>query len=827
MSCGGCRKKVETRLNQIPGVSAHVSLDPPAATLTMEKHISDIELQKALAELGNYSIHLDAQAYAAVSLPQHQHQHPSAKPPVQGGSGIYYCPMHCEGDKTYNKPGHCPVCGMDLVEQPGQPAAIRFTCPMHPEIIRNEPGSCPICGMDLVPLQPEVSAENKAYLELRKKFIIAVLFTIPVFLLAMGGMLSGHPLQQYIPNAWSNWIQLLLSLPVVFYACWSFFVRAWRSFKTWNLNMFSLIGLGAGAAFLFSIAGMFFPDSFPDAFRAADGSVHLYFEAAVVILTLVMLGQLMESRAHAQTGNAIKELLKLAPTDAIRVSNGVEQRISIEAIQPGDILRVKPGEKVPVDGILTEGTANIDESMITGESMPVSKAVNDTLSAGTINSNRSFLMRAERVGQDTLLAQIVQLVQQASRSRAPIQNLADKISRYFVPIVVGIAAVSFGAWWIFGGSDAISYAWANALAVLIVACPCALGLATPMSVMVGVGKGAQHGVLIKNAEALENLNKATVLLIDKTGTITEGRPTLQAIKNADGYSAAEILSLAASLNQHSEHPLAEAILRKAKAEGIRLSPVLDFEAVSGKGVTGKVNGIKLALGNMQLLEANKTAIPTDLQEAASHHQQQGRTVSFIAADHKIAGYLVIYDAIKPNSKAAIKALEADGLNVIMLTGDNEKTATAVATELGLTHYQAQCLPADKLTAIEQWQKKGHLVAMAGDGINDAPALAKADIGIAMGTGTDVAIESAAVTLIKGNLDGILKARVLSRKVMQNIRQNLFFAFIYNLVGIPVAAGILYPIWGMLLSPMIAAAAMSFSSVSVILNSLRLRNIRLN
>lgn len=837
MTCEGCRTKVENRLNDIPGVQAEVFLSPGRATLKVNHYLSDEALQKELSDVGNYRIKSAALGTASHGQDGgHEHQaHLRPLPPIKktkiskprsSGSGVYYCPMHCEGDKTYDEFGHCPVCGMDLIEQPSLTVATQYTCPMHPEVLQDGPGSCPKCGMDLVPTASSEDGDAKAYNELRKKFVIALAFTIPVFLLSMGGMIEGNPINEVIPMKMSNWLQLLLSIPVVFYACWTFFERAWLSFKTWNLNMFSLIGLGAGAGFVFSLVGLVFPDIFPEAFKGHGGEVHLYFEAVVVILTLVMLGQLMEAKAHTRTGSAIKELMKLAPIEATLVQDGVETKISINRIQKGDILRVKPGDKIPVDGKIVEGESHIDESMITGEPVPVNKQRGDKVSAGTINGNRSFLMRAQRVGEETLLAQIVQLVNEASRSRAPIQKLADRISKYFVPTVVLVAVLSFLAWTFFGGEQGVVYGWVNALAVLIVACPCALGLATPMSVMVGVGKGAQHGILIKNAEALEKMAKIDTLIIDKTGTVTEGKPSLQEVVAVRDVTFNDLLAVAAALNQQSEHPLAAAIVAKAKEKRVPIPAVQRFETTSGKGVLGQVNGRTIAVGNDKLMEDQQVKLADGLLQEVAEWQQQGTTVSYIAMNQIVVGYLVISDAIKETSKAAIKNLMEHGVDVVMLTGDNKNTAAAVAKELGLEHFKAQCLPAEKLNEIKRLQETGKIIAMAGDGINDAPALAQADVGIAMGTGTDVAIESAAITLIKGDLDGIVKAKDLSEKVMRNIKQNLFFAFVYNTIGVPIAAGILYPFFGLLMSPMIAAAAMSFSSVSVIGNALRLRSAKL-
>jgi Cu2+-exporting ATPase len=638
-------------------------------------------------------------------------------------------------------------------------------------------------------------------------------------------MAHNNPLLQLMDADKWNWVQLILSLPVVFYACWVFFVRAWKSIITWNLNMFTLIGIGTGVAFLFSLVGMFFPDIFPNEFKTEHGTVLLYFEATTVILTLVLLGQLLEARAHSQTSGAIKELLKLAPTEATLVIDGGDKVISIHDIKKGDLLRVKPGDKIPVDGKITDGESSIDEAMITGEPIPVDKKKGDNVISGTINGNKSFVMIAEKVGSETLLSQIVQMVNDASRSRAPIQKLADSISKYFVPIVVIISAITFFVWAKFGPEPALVYGFINAIAVLIIACPCALGLATPMSVMVGVGKGAQSGVLIKNAEALENMNKVNVLITDKTGTITEGKPSVEKIY-ASNNNDSDLLQSIASLNQYSEHPLAQAVVIYAKTKSISLIEVKDFEAVAGKGVTGTVAGKKVALGNKKLMEQVKATVSDDLENKIIIEQKLGKTVSYIAVDNIAVGFVSITDAIKTSSKEAIKELMSQGVEVIMMTGDNVNTAKAVADELGLKTYKAGCLPEDKLKEIKKLQAEGKIVAMAGDGINDAPALAQANIGIAMGTGTDVAIESAKITLVKGDLQGIVKAKNLSHAVMRNIKQNLFFAFFYNVLGVPIAAGVLYPVFGILLSPMIAALAMSFSSVSVIINALRLRGLKL-
>ncbi|WP_209403686.1 heavy metal translocating P-type ATPase [Pseudozobellia sp. WGM2] len=824
MTCDGCRKHVAETLSKVEGVTTvSVDLEKAEATIEMKSHIPIEKFQDALKiDGGSYSIHKPGKHnYTSEQKP---------KKPKGKGTGTFYCPMHCDGDKTYDQPGDCPVCGMDLVEEQNlsKSSGSQYTCPMHPEIVKNEPGSCPICGMDLVPMEPDVSAEEKTYKKLLKKFWIAVAFTLPIFLIAMSEMLTNNPLYDFLELKYWNWIQFVLSIPVVFYATWMFFERAYRSIKTWNLNMFTLIGIGAGVAWLFSIFGMFFPDFFPDQFKTEAGTVHVYFEAATVILTLVLLGQVLEARAHSKTNSAVKELLKLAPNKAIKIVDGEEQEVAIDNIELGDVLRVKPGDKIPVDGVITEGETSIDESMITGEPIPVNKSVDDKVSSGTINGNQSFLMKAEKVGADTLLSQIIQMVNDASRSRAPIQKLADTVSGYFVPIVVIIAVVTFAVWAIWGPEPAYVYALVNAIAVLIIACPCALGLATPMSVMVGVGKGAQNGVLIKNAEALEKMDKVDTLIVDKTGTITEGKPTVEKVGLFDkSFSDSEVLQYIVSLNSQSEHPLAEATVKYGKEQKKEFLKAERFHAVTGKGVEGTVNGKKVALGNAKMMEQANVELSEAMEDEAQSYQKQGKTVSYLAIDGTTVGYVVIGDKIKETSKKAIKALQDKGIDVIMLTGDNHDTAQAVASELNLTDFQAGMLPENKLQEVEKLQGNGKVVAMAGDGINDAPALAKSDVGIAMGTGTDVAIESAAITLVKGDLHGIVKARNLSDTVMRNIKQNLFFAMIYNTLGIPVAAGLLYPFFGILLSPMIAALAMSFSSVSVIANALRLRTKSIN
>ncbi|MAM22721.1 MAG: copper-translocating P-type ATPase [Croceibacter sp.] len=821
MSCNGCKSHVETILSSVKGVKqVSVNLEKATANIEMEKHLPLKTFQKALKEDGgSYSIHLEKKEASA------ENEETTSPKTSNNGNGVYYCPMHCEGDKTYENPGDCPVCGMDLVEeQKLQHTTDQWMCPMHPEVEKEEPGDCPICGMDLIPKQPDATSEEKNYKKLIKKFWMAVAFTLPIFLIAMSEMIPENPLYTVLEQTYWNWIQFALSLPVVFYATWMFFERAYKSVMSWNLNMFTLIGIGAGVAWLFSVFGLLFPQVFPPQFKTESGAVHVYFEAATVILTLVLMGQVLEARAHSKTNSAVKELLKLAPNKAIKIVDGKEEVVAIKKIEKGDILKVKPGEKIPVDGHITEGQSSIDESMITGEPIPVDKSEDDKVSSGTINGNQSFLMKAEKVGNETLLSQIIKMVNDASRSKAPIQKLADKVSGYFVPIVVGVSILTFGIWAIWGPNPAYVYALVNAIAVLIIACPCALGLATPMSIMVGVGKGASQGVLIKNAEALEKLNKIDTLIVDKTGTLTEGKPSVETVVALDNnYTEAEVLQLIASLNTNSEHPLADATVNYAKQKDVDVLKVTAFNSVTGKGVEGKLNGKALALGNSKMMEYAKVQLSKDTINKAADFQKEGKTVSYLSLNESIVGLVVIGDKIKETSAKAITQLQEKGISVIMFTGDSEDTAKAVAKRLNLSTFKAGMLPEQKLKELESLQTNGHCVAMAGDGINDAPALAKSDVGIAMGTGTDVAIESAEITLVKGDLHGIVKARNLSEAVMKNIKQNLFFALIYNTLGVPIAAGILFPFFGVLLSPMIAALAMSFSSVSVIGNALRLKN----
>ncbi|WP_288446473.1 heavy metal translocating P-type ATPase [uncultured Chryseobacterium sp.] len=754
----------------------------------------------------------------------HHHGHNHEAPKVTDEmAGRYYCPMYCEGDKTYDSNVGCPVCGMDLVKYPEKKTA-KYTCPMHPEIIRDEPGDCPICGMDLVRMPDSGDdEEDETYNILRRKFITSLAFTIPVFILSMGGMFIDFPFSHQV----QGFLELALTLPVMFYSGWFLLKRGWVSFKTWNLNMFSLIALGVAAAFIFSIAALIFPSSIPHEIRGHNHEIPLYFEAVCVILTLVILGQLMEAAAHKKTGNAIKELMNLSPDEANLMVNGEEKKVLLSQVNIGDLLKVKPGEKIPVDGKITEGNSIVDESMITGEPVPVEKGVDDKVSSGTINGNQVFIMKAEKVGDETLLSQIIKMVNEASRSKAPIQKLTDKVSKVFVPVVILIAVLTFMLWQFFGPEGKRSlFAFVNAVAVLIVACPCALGLATPMSLMVGIGKGAKNGILIKNAEALEQMNKVNVLITDKTGTLTEGKPSVEYIETINAEQN-QILKLAFSLNQNSEHPLSNAVIKRAKEENIASEKVDQFENISGKGVKGNINGKTAYLGNESLLTSHHITIPENVKKKAVEIQSKANTISYIAQDQQVLGFISFTDRIKESSKKAVKQLMSEGIDVIMMTGDNEHTAKAVADELGITHFKANCLPEDKLNEVKRLQQQGKIVAMTGDGINDSPALAQSDVGIAMGTGTDVAIESAEITLLKGDILGVAKAKLLSEKLLRNIKENLFFAFVYNVLGVPVAAGLLYPFFGILLSPMIAAAAMSFSSLSVILNSLRLNSVDLD
>ncbi|MFQ6673656.1 MAG: heavy metal translocating P-type ATPase [Fidelibacterota bacterium] len=736
----------------------------------------------------------------------------------------YICPMDPEVRQA--KPGACPKCGMAL--EPVSPiipeTKTQYVCPMHPEIVRDDPGDCPICGMALEPRTAMVEEEaNPELIDITRRFWISLALSIPLVLIVMGQEVFGKALA---PGDWQPLLELLLGTPVVLWGGAPFFQRGWKSIVNKSLNMFTLIATGTGVAYVYSVIATVFPGIFPDAFRDLEGNVAVYFEAAAVIVTLVLLGQVLELRARDKTSSAIKMLLGLAPKTARIVrEDGSEEDVPLERVTPGDRLRVRPGEKIPVDGIVTEGNSSVDESMVTGESIPVQKSAGDKVTGATVNETGSFLMRAERVGSDTLLAQIVEMVSEAQRSRAPIQSLVDKVSSYFVPLVVTISVITFIIWSLVGPEPRMAYALVNAVAVLIIACPCALGLATPMSIMVGTGRGAMAGVLIKNAEALETMEKVDTLVVDKTGTLTEGKPRLVTVEPDGHYEKDGILQLVASLERASEHPLAGAIVGGAKERGLKLSPVEDFDSLTGKGVRGKVNGKWVAAGNRKLLE--DLGINSEgFSSKAEQLRKIGETVMFVVVDGKVAGLLGVADPIKATTPDAIQSLQKDNVQIVMLTGDNRTTAEAVAENLGIDEVEAEVLPDRKNEVVRRFQEKGRIVAMAGDGINDAPALAQSHVGIAMGSGTDVAIESAGVTLVKGDLQGIVRSRRLSRGTMRNIRQNLFWAFVYNSLGVPVAAGVLYPFFGILLSPIIAAAAMSFSSVSVISNALRLRRLRL-
>ncbi|STX44587.1 copper transporting P-type ATPase [Legionella donaldsonii] len=700
---------------------------------------------------------------------------------------------------------------------PNEGGEVIYTCPMHPEIRQSHPGNCPICGMTLEPVTATIIEEvSPEYRDMRRRFWVSLILTLPVFILEM----SGHGRISHLSSSQSTWMQMALATPVVLWGSWPFFVRAFQSLKT-RLNMFTLIAMGIGVAWVYSLVATLFPQLFPAVFRK-EGVVAVYFEAAAVITTLVLLGQVLELKAREQTGSAIRALLTLAPESAHRLrEDGTEEELSLDAVHKGDLLRVRPGEKIPVDGEVQEGHSHVDESMVTGEPMPVAKDVGSQVIGATMNQTGSFIMKALHVGSDTMLARIVQMVSEAQRSRAPIQRLADTVSSWFVPIVILIAVASFSIWVLYGPQPAFSYGLIAAVSVLIIACPCALGLATPMSIMVGVGLGARNGVLIKNAEALEHMEKVNALVVDKTGTLTEGHPKLTQIITADEFEEDEVLAWAAALENNSEHPLANAIVAAAKEKKLTLSHVSEFNAPTGKGVTGIIEGRSIGIGNAKLMQ--EFGVHSNLLVAkADKLRAEGATVMFMAVDGKAAAILAVEDPIKATTPDAIRELQEDGIEIFMLTGDSKKTGEAVAAKLGIKHVMAEVMPEDKSRIVGELKAKGRIVVMAGDGVNDAPALAKADIGIAMGTGTDVAIESAGVTLLRGDLNGILKARRLSQATMRNIRQNLFFAFIYNALGVPIAAGVLYPMTGMLLSPIIAAAAMSLSSVSVIGNALRLR-----
>jgi Cu+-exporting ATPase len=768
----------------------------------------------------------------------HAKNNAEIKPAIKTSKdAIYTCPMHLEIEQV--GPGTCPKCGMALEpkEVSLSTTSTQYTCPMHPQVLQDEPGNCPICGMTLEATTVSLDDENPELLDMSRRFKWSAVLAIPVFLLAMVADLVPNLLPSQLSMSTVQWLEFLLASPVVIWGGWPFYVRAIDSIKSWNLNMFTLIGLGVSVSYLYSIIALMLPDFFPSAMRSPEGLIHVYFEAAAVITTLVLLGQVLELRARSQTNAAIKLLLGLAPKTARVISaNGDEKDIPLEQVQVGDHLRIRPGEKIPVDGDVLEGNSSVDESMVTGEPIPVSKTTSEKLIGATVNGTGSLVMRADKVGADTLLAQIIKLVADAQRSRAPIQKMADTVAGYFVPVVVLIAAIAFAVWFFFGPAPAFAYALINFVAVLIIACPCALGLATPISIMVGTGRGALEGVLIKNAESLEILEKVDTLVIDKTGTLTEGKPKLVSVTINSAHSQSldekQVLAWVAGLEKYSEHPLANAIVEGAKDRNVDAIEVSDFESVTGMGVTGSVDGRSLVLGNLKLMEQQNSSKAQSNSDKTFFAQadalrSEGQTVMLLAFDGEPAALIGVADPIKASTADAIAQLHKQGITVVMLTGDNAVTAHAVAKKLNIDRVEADVLPEQKAIIVKELQAAGKIVAMAGDGINDAPALAQAQVGIAMGTGTDVAMESAGVTLVKGDLRGIVKAIILSHATMRNIRQNLFFAFIYNALGVPVAAGVLYPFFGILLSPMIAAAAMSFSSVSVILNALRLKNQKLS
>ena len=808
--CAGCATKFQADPEK------YLSAKSPAPMAQHSGH-------SVMVQIGGAKASAALTAIAVAPAPEKSHAAPAAPSPR---ATAYVCPMDPEVREEH--PGACPKCGMAL--EPDIPAApatrVEYTCPMHPEIVRSEPGSCPICGMALEPRTVTIEEENPELVSMSRRFWIGVALTIPVLFLGMSSMIPGEPIQRLLSHQVIGWIEFLLATPVVLWCGWPFFQRGWASIANRSANMFTLIALGTGAAYLSSVVAVLFPGIFPASFLEKNGAPPVYFEAAAAITTLVLLGQVLELRARSRTSAAIRALLKLAPKNARLVrEDGTEIDVPLEHVVPGDRLRVRPGEKVPLDGVVLDGSSSIDESLMTGEPLPVEKSEGSRVIGGTVNVAGTFVMRVEKVGSETMLAQIVRMVGEAQRSRAPVQKLADKVASYFVPAVVGVAILTFIIWALAGPEPRLAHALLNAIAVLIIACPCALGLATPMAIMVGTGRGAMAGVLIKNAEALETLGKVDTIVVDKTGTLTEGKPRVTQVVPAEGFTESDLLRLAATLERGSEHPLAASILAAAKARGIELADLGDFLARPGRGVTGRVNGAQAALGNRALL-AELSIASGDWDKRAAEMEQSGKTTAFIASNSRIAGLIGVEDPVKATTPETIAQLRRAGLRVVMLTGDAQATAQAVAKRLGIDEFYAGVLPDRKEDVVKQLKSQGHIVAMAGDGVNDAPALAQADVGIAMGTGTDVAMESAGITLLKGGLRGIVRARNLSRATMKNIRQNLFFAFVYNALGVPIAAGILYPVFGWLLSPILASAAMTFSSVSVITNALRLRHVQL-
>jgi len=792
--CEGCRKKFEADPGKYDG--SHVV--------------------EELVAIGGMSA---GKAHGGCCGSGSAHTHAAA---VQAGSGRYTCPMHPE--VVSDKMGSCPKCGMALEPVAPVLSRVEYTCPMHPEIVRDGPGSCPICGMALEPREVTADQENPELKSMLLRFWVGVALTLPLLAVMVMEMWPGHPFMGLLMSPWMGWAQMALATPVVLWCGWPFFERGWASIVHRSLNMFTLIAMGTGAAYLYSVAAVVAPGIFPDSFREHGGMLGLYFEAAAVITVLVLLGQVLELKARDRTGEAIRALLGLAPKTARRIAkDGMESDVPLSEIVVGDRLRVRPGEKVPVDGVVEDGRSAVDESMVTGEPVPVEKTAGEKVVGGTINGTGALVMRAERVGADTLLAQIVKMVSEAQRSRAPIQGLTDRVASYFVPAVLVVAALAAIVWAVWGPEPRLAHALVIAVSVLLIACPCALGLATPMSIMVSTGRGAHEGVLVRSAEALETLGKVDTLVIDKTGTLTEGKPRLTEVV-AEGVSEDDLLRAVASLERASEHPLAAAIVAGAQERGVATGEVKEFASVTGKGVTGVVDGRRVVVGNAALLRDEKVAADA-MERRADELRRDGRTVMLVAVDGRAAGLIAVADPVKGSSREVVDALKKSGLNVVMVTGDNRTTAAAVAEKMGIG-FEAEVSPEGKAEVVRRLQKEGKIVAMAGDGVNDAPALAAAQVGIAMGTGTDVAMAAGGITLVSGDLRGLLRARRLSEKTMRNIRQNLFFAFVYNAAGVPLAAGVLYPLFGWLLSPMIAAAAMSFSSVSVIANALRLRRVEL-